>query len=163
MFYALLKQSKLEMLEDNLEFMFAKSNSKFSFFSKMSGLCTGEDTALSDYFFSLALLQHVSRSNRSEWEIKEDDLKQTEFKLSNQLAFDQKELALLKKIGLGLVHPWNLTSQFRNKSQYKSFTSKVRFNNLPLNNVYSDLVTKINTVWKEMMKKDPAFEIEIFW
>ena len=66
MFYALLKQSKLEMLEDNLEFMFAKSNSKFSFFSKMSGLCTGEDTALSDYFFSLALLQHVSRSNRSE-------------------------------------------------------------------------------------------------
>lgn len=75
MFYALLKQSKLETLEDNLEFMFSKRESNFSFFSKIAGLLNGEDTVLSDYFLSVALLQQSLKQNRSEWEIKEDDLK----------------------------------------------------------------------------------------
>ena len=41
MFYALLKQSKLETLEENLEFMFSNEKSGFSFFSKIAGLQNG--------------------------------------------------------------------------------------------------------------------------
>lgn len=41
--------------------------------------------------------------------------------------------------------------------------SKVRFNGLPLNNTFSELVSKVHTVWKEMHKKDPALENEVFW
>lgn len=84
-------------------------------------------------------------------------------KLREKMKFTQKELLVLKKIGLRVSNAWNLTPDFKTKSEYKKFMSKVRYHKIPLNNIYTNIIRKIDKIKTELQKKEVDLDKDIFW
>lgn len=86
-----------------------------------------EDTDLSDYLLMLQLFHHHFKQSKSVWEVRDSEMETVESKLRQKMKFSDKELLVLKKIGLSIATAWNLTSDFKTKSEYKQFMAKIRY------------------------------------
>lgn len=162
-FHSLLKQGKLALLEDNLEFTFNNSENSRKPFSKIDTLLTKDSSNFNNYMIMYNLFKTHYDNSKSKFEVKDTDMNKIKQILDSEMKFSDKELLVLKKIGMRMVQSWDLTNDLNTKSQYKRFMNKLKYHNVPLSRVFSEIVNVVDTGRQMLKRRDGDLDEEAFW
>lgn len=162
-FHSLLKQGKLSFLEDNLEFVFNSSDTGTKPFSKINNLNSKESQVFDNYMMMYNLFKNHYEDSKSKYEVKEIEMRNIKTFLDTKMKFSDKEILVLKKMGLRMTQSWDLTTDLTTKSQYRSFMNKLKYHSVPLSRVFSEVVNIVDTGRQMLKRRDSDLDDEVFW
>lgn len=161
-FYSLLKQGKLALLEDTLEFVFNNSEKGIKPFSKINTILSKEGD-FNNYLIMFNLFKTHFENSKTKYEVKESEMKKIENLLDSKMKFTEKERLVLKKMGLRMIQSWDLTNDLGTRSQYKKFMCKLKYHSVPLSRVFSEIVNVIETGRQMLKRRDANLDERVFW